>query len=486
MRLAKFTSDHEFRPPQAILLGMRCGIMVSIMKRNWVYRSLAAGIFLVVGWIITGCSVSDIAKFLEGTPSRTAPGTSVTTQSVVPTATTSPQPRPISPNTFTPGSVISEDAGPLVLTLWTPESIPPGSGVLEGEEYIGLWSGFQARFPTATLRIELKKPYGKGGMLNALLTTQGAAPSVLPDIIALDMAEVPLALESGVLQVLEPKLDKDLSANLYPFTRQLGRQGDNLHTVPFDVSMLHVMYSLDNFASPPLTWQSFISGTVPFCFPVEGDPLTVFDTVMLGYTAAGGNFIGQNGATALDTEILTQVFDNFARVNKNHGIPKSVADAPTLDTCWEAMAQGKVGAAVVDSRKIIQNSRLLTGHGVAALPSPGGQSFAWIRGWAYAVTSADPRREQIGIEFVNWLMSPVNLSKAVEASGSLPPRRSVLPEMPQAYAPFLSRLLEIATPVPDSHISTALARPVQDALRQVLSGKLIPRDAAASVKAALP
>jgi hypothetical protein len=50
-----------------------------------------------------------------------------------------------------------------------------------------------------------------------LLTTNAVVPAQLPDFVTLDLAEVPLAADAGILQPLDLWLPGDLENDFFPF-----------------------------------------------------------------------------------------------------------------------------------------------------------------------------------------------------------------------------------------------------------------------------
>ena len=115
-------------------------------------------------------------------------------------------------------------SGPLALNLWTPDFMSfdpaqPGGALLDD-----MLTEFETAYPEP-LRVEtqIKSRYGKGGLLDYLRTAQPVAPGILPDIIALDAAELEAAVAAGAVRPLDGLIDPELLAELYPAARALGR-----------------------------------------------------------------------------------------------------------------------------------------------------------------------------------------------------------------------------------------------------------------------
>ena len=78
----------------------------------------------------------------------------------------------------------------LTLIWWTPEFISPKAPALAGPLLAKQLADFEAAHE-GKVRVNpvLKARYGKGGLLDFLRTTQPVAPGLLPDIVALDVAD---------------------------------------------------------------------------------------------------------------------------------------------------------------------------------------------------------------------------------------------------------------------------------------------------------
>ena len=132
---------------------------------------LSAAVALLLG----GCDV-DLSSLtaVPATPTRAAP-TAEPTANPTPLPSSSPQ----------APTLIS-------LTVWTTEAFSPTTAITSGLILAQEVAAFEADHPDLQqVNFVLKKPYGKGGMLDYLLTTSAAVPDLLPDLAFLDVDDLP-------------------------------------------------------------------------------------------------------------------------------------------------------------------------------------------------------------------------------------------------------------------------------------------------------
>jgi len=135
-----------------------------------------------------------------------------------PTATTVPlKAMPsVSPAPSRPPTVSSV----ITITLWTTEDFFPTEDSDSGQILAQQWQAFQAAHPSVIIEYVLKKPYGKGGILDFLSTAHAAAPTVLPDLVILDTFELDEAAEAGLVQSLDKLVSSELQQDLFAFARR--------------------------------------------------------------------------------------------------------------------------------------------------------------------------------------------------------------------------------------------------------------------------
>ena len=112
-------------------------------------------------------------------------------------------------------------------------------------------------------------------------------------------------------------------------------------------------------------------------------------------------------------------------------------------------------------------------------------TIAW--GWAWAVVTDDPARRDLAVQLIEWLLEPENSAAWNQAAGHLPTRRAAFEVWgtTDPYIAFLKGQLEAAHVRPSGPGWDEILAALQKAVRDVLMGKVTPKEAAASVMAAV-
>ena len=180
-----------------------------------VTKYLAVGTLLMAAVLTTGCNRLSQVLATESTPSQPAVSGSAT-------ETRTPDAEPTQPlATPTPDTVR--------LTLWTTEAFGPVSQTAGSRKLSAQIAAFEAANPDVSVDVVLKKPYGKGGMLDFLTTTSAAVPAVLPDVAILDIRELRTAAERELIQPLDGLISPTLAQDLVAPARAGGQVDGRFH-----------------------------------------------------------------------------------------------------------------------------------------------------------------------------------------------------------------------------------------------------------------
>jgi len=419
---------------------------------------------------LTGCNL-----LLPSLATPTSSPVAISTPTSTPT-TVSPLPPPTRPPVVVTPSFIT-------LTLWTTEAFSPFG---EGESAPVLaeqLAAFEAAHPTIAVRPVLKKPYGKGGILDFLLTTSRAVPQALPDLVIIDTTELDDAVQAGLVQPLDDLLSTELQEDLFPFVLEAGRFNGQLMGVQFEADVEHLVYNTLKLSAPPLNWTGVLSSEVGYIFPAGGEDGLVNDAFLIQYVAAAEAPFDEQGRLHLEKQALTQVLQ-FYRDGMQVGIiPTTVLEYHTTDDCWPTYLLAEVGMANVSSTRYLAERDKLRNTAFAPIPTRGGSVTTITRGWALAVVTTDPARQKAAGRLIEWLMAPPNNAAWTQATGHLPTRRAAFDHLNQAddYVPFLHRQLLAAHARPGDPDYERKARALQQAVEDVVSGAASPQAAAAAV-----
>ncbi len=429
---------------------------------------IACLIALVIGTNVVACAAAGPVSSLptSSTPPVTSPAGEVPTASANATATRSVPTR-------TPIATTSA----VTLTLWTTEDLAPGT-TPAGRVLRNQYDAFTAANPNIHIDVVLKKPSGKGGLLDFLLTTSTVVPSQLPDLITLDISEVPLAAEAGALQSLDIWLAADLTNDLFPFASKAGRYQNQWIAVPFVADAQHFVYNKTVVKKPAQTWDDLIKQKTPMLLPLGGD-----DAFILQYAAIApsGDITAQ-----LDSRTVTEVLSFFKRTH-DLSLLNDVSIGIKSDEAWSAFAAGQAPLAQVAASRYLTEREKVPNAQFAPVPTRDGKTATVASGWAFAVTTNDPVRQAASARFIQWIVQGERLAPWLRAAHRLPAARSAifLAVDPPDYATFLRDELERATYVPRTLAFVKASEAWHTAVTNVWKGQTTPEEAARGVTGTL-
>jgi ABC-type glycerol-3-phosphate transport system substrate-binding protein len=159
------------------------------------------------------------------------------------------------------------------------------------------------------------------------------------------------------------------------------------------VDLQHLAYRPALFDSPPVTWTEVISAPASFLFPAGGVDGRVNDATLIQYLGAGGRLTDAEGNPSLDEDTMIDVFDFYSRCITNTVIaPTQVLTATHVDQVWEQFREGEGGMTTVRaSRYWLEADDTMA---PAPIPTEEGQTISIGRGWALAMVTDVPVRQE--------------------------------------------------------------------------------------------
>jgi multiple sugar transport system substrate-binding protein len=399
-----------------------------------------------------------------------------------PTATTVPgEATPaVSPTPSRPPAVSSA----ITLTLWTTEAFFPNEDNDSGQVLAQQWQAFEAAHPNVTLEYVLKKPYGKGGILDFLSTASTAAPTVLPDLAILDTLELDEAAAAGLIQPLDDLVSSEVQQDLFPFARR--SFGGQLMGLQFEADVEHLIYNTNKIDSPPITWRDVLSDSVAYIFPAGGEGSLVNDAFLIQYLAAGGQLVDESGNPALDKDALVEVLQFYKDGLEAGAIPPSVLEFADLDDCWVVYVSAQAAMSNVSSARYLADRGLLKNTAFAAIPTRDGNVVTLSKGWALSIVTEDSSQQAAATQLIEWLLEPANNADWNLAAGHLPTRQTAFDHLvtEDEYFPFVRQQLANVYPRPVAPDYEKIGRALQRAVQDVLQGEASPEEAADMVMTA--
>jgi ABC-type glycerol-3-phosphate transport system substrate-binding protein len=326
-------------------------------------------------------------------------------------------------------------------------------------------------------QLVVKQDRGPGGLLDLLRTASPVAPDVLPDIIALDQADLETAARSGLIQPIGSLLPAELIDDLYPFARNLGSLNGELYGVVYSADLEHLATA--GTAPLPQTWDDLLDKPRRYLFPL-GSNNTVSDAVLAHYLSAGGRLTDDAGNPALDETALRTLLQTYQDARDAGVLAVNFSELDSPDKVWNLWRGFGTATANLNATRYLSVETRLPDLQVGALPALVQPAPALGRGWAYAIVTKDARRQAMAAQLLQQLLSPQNNGEWTRATGVLPGRAAALAQWDQAksYTTFAGDLLARAQALPSASIRTVVGPILRKAIDDVLADRATPAEAA--------
>ena len=390
---------------------------------------------LILLVLLPGCSLLDgQSAEEEGTPAA-----ATATPGPTPTAAVTPQPTE---------AAASQEQAPV--RIWVVEELSPAANMPGGTILAEQLAAYELNHPDVQLDVEVKTGSGRGGIVSYLRFGPDVAPGILPDLVVLPAEHLAGAAGEGLLYPLEPYIDDGDRADLYPAARALGQTDEQLLGYPMTLDNLtHMAYSTDIFTQTvPVTWDELIApDQAIFAFPGAGQAGA--ELLLQLYLAEGGSLTDESNQPALQLEPLTAALERIAAGRASGAIPVEASGLTTFSESWQAFGSVANSVQTVDGQYAAQRNEGFDSVFVG-IPGPSEPLAPLVDGFAWAISAADPARQAMAADVLNWLIAGPNMGDWSLAAGRLPARRSAFEQWPAGdpYTFFLQEELLIAQPYP--------------------------------------
>lgn len=375
-------------------------------------------------------------------------------------------------------------AGGMTLTVWTTEAFSPTQALTSGQILVEQVALFEEAHPEDRIQFVLKKPYGKGGMLDYLLTTEAVVPGLLPDVVFIDADELQPAVQAGAVQPLDDLVSPELVADLYPFARLACTVDGRLYGLQFQADVDHLVYNTGKLTIAPRSWPGVLSNPGPYLFPAGGQAGLVNDDFLIQYLAVRQwPADGSSSEPFLEVDSLTAVLQYYQDGVSRGVFPAEILSYHSTDDAWRDYLVGNAALAHVSAHRYLADREAVSNSSMAPIPAIDGAAAPISRGWVLALVASDPARQSVAVEFMTQLMSPETNAAWNEAANYLPTRQAAL-AVEAAVAEdsttrFAGQQLQMAQPRPRLPKYTQVAAALQQAVQEVVTGAATPEEAAA-------
>jgi len=422
--------------------------------------------------IVTGCSL------LDG--EETSPD--VTQTPTIPSVGAVPTPI-LTPEVTEPAPSSSQQT----LKVWLTSDISDQADVPGGSILAEQFAAFEAGHPNLKLNIETKAPTGRGSALSYLRSGRNVAPEILPDLIILPTESLQSAADEELIYSLDQHLVVDALQDLFPAANDLATVKESIFGYPFAINTLsHMAFSATVFTDTvPVTWDEMLSqDEATFIFPAGGTQGG--ELVLQMYLAAGGSLIGDSGQPSLDLEPLVRTLTYFSQGRESDLIPEQAVNLISYDESWKLFLDGDTGSVQTNFQQYARDKDLIFDNDYAAIPGIESPLAAYVDGWAWAISTADPTRQQLASELLNWMVAGPNVGDWTLAAMKLPGRKSAFEQWPidDPYLLFVQSELDQAERYP-VEATDGIMSALNSAIFNVLTAAKSPQQAAEDAIAAL-
>jgi len=388
-----------------------------------------------------------------------------------------------SPTRPNPTATVFDASAPLTLTLW----LPPEMALTDYESsqvVDELNRYFIAANPQVQLSITPKAPSGVGGMVNRLSTTKPVAPSQLPDLAVVDLAELPRLASEGLAAPLDDLFPETFWDGLFPFALESVSVGERKMAMPLHADILYLAYNNTMVSTPPLTWDTLRVSKSTLILPANQGDGAAADVFFAQYMARGGSLKGPNGSY-LDVNIAADVLRDYRATSEAGVLLASARDLATLEECWSIYLKGEAGMAIVNSYHYMRDRGKLQRTRYAPMPTADGHPSTVAHAWGWIIVTQDPVRQGIAADYIAAAARQEWIVSWSRASHHLPAHSTALAAIidDRDYRIFLEEQLQYALAYPSVSQYTPMQEIITEAIGDVLDGAATPDHAAASAAA---
>ena len=347
---------------------------------------------------------------------------------------------------------------PRILRVWLPPQFDPNAGTASANLLKQRLADFEAQHPGLEIEVRVKAEEGEANILNALSVTSMAAPSALPDLVALSRPALEAAALKGLLHPIDGLSTTLQDPNWYGYARQLGEIENIGYGLPFAGNVFALVYrsELAKFTN----WEEILASEALLSFPA-GDPQGLVGLAL--YVSGGGEIVTPQGSPILDQDVLTRVLalieDGLGASMLSPSLAIVGTDAQALQLYRDRNANMVITWA--------SNYRPVSDEHIMPLPGLDETPYSFATGWMWSLAGSNAENQALAVELAEYLIADEFIGEWTREAGYLPTR----PSSVDGQDPTIAALVESAKPIPSNDVLSVLGQLMQDALIRVLNGE---------------
>ena len=365
---------------------------------------------------------------------------------------TTPPPEPDATETARPATE------PRILRVWLPPQFDPNAGTASANLLKQRLADFEAQHPGLEIEVRVKAEEGEANMLNALSVTSMAAPSALPDLVALSRPALEAAALKGLLHPIDGLSTTLQDPNWYGYARQLGQIENIGYGLPFAGNVFALVYrsELAKFTN----WEEILASEALLSFPA-GDPQGLVGLAL--YVSGGGEIVTPQGSPILDQDVLTRVLTLIEDGLGASMLSPSLAIVGTDAQALQLYRDRNANMVITWT----SNYRPVSDEHIMPLPGLDETPYSFATGWMWSLAGSNAENQALAVELAEYLIADEFIGEWTREAGYLPTR----PSSVDGQDPTIAGLIESAKPIPSNDVLSVLGQLMQDALIRVLNGE---------------
>jgi ABC-type glycerol-3-phosphate transport system substrate-binding protein len=376
--------------------------------------------------------------------------------------------------------VITPQPAGSFIRIWLPPEFDPDGNSSANKMLKSRLAEFETQNPEVRLEVRVKALDGAGGLLEALVAANVAAPLALPDLILLPRPLLESAALKGLLYPYDGLTSLVDEPIWFEYAQQLAHLKTGAYGMPFAGDAMILAYHPSMMDASPDNMEAILSLGEELLFPAA-DPQALFTLCMI--QARGESLQDDEGRPALDETTLVSILEFDQRASLAGVMPYWLTQYSNDEQVWEAFRGEQYSMAILWASVYLRH-RLNDPADLALvpLPLPDSDPFTLATGWSWALAGRDPQRRSLSVRLAEFLVEKEFLAKWSYAAGYLPPRVDALGNWGDAQLrQVVERISSSAHQLPPADLISSLGPALEQAVVDVLKAQSEPRIAARAV-----
>jgi ABC-type glycerol-3-phosphate transport system substrate-binding protein len=375
----------------------------------------------------------------------------------------------------TEASTQTAEAG--ILRIWLPPEFDPEGNSPASQLLNDRLDEFEAQNPGTKLDVRVKALDGTGGLLDALVSANAAAPLALPDLVLLPRPLLESAALKGLLHPYDGLSSLMDDPSWFDYARQLAHLKSSTYGIPFAGDAMALAYHPSGLDNPPDVLESGISLGEELLFPAT-DPQALFTLGL--YLAPGESLQDAEGRPSLEKDTLAKILETYQRASQAGAMPYWITQYSNDQQVWEAFMKEQFPMAVTWTSTYIKNKLDAPDDlSLEPLPTLDGSPFTLATGWSWALAGTDLERRDLSARLAEFLVEKEFLASWSYAAGYLPPRVDALRSWEDAgLRQLIEQISYSAQLMPPADLISSIGPAVEQAVVDVLKAQSGPDIAA--------